>query len=601
MKVNLRSRKTMTRGLIMPLLVSALLATGCVRLIAEVIGTSPGQPALKSKFERNVMVPMRDGVKLATDLYLPGDGAYPVVLMRIPYGTESAAYQELAKLFTRNGYVFVAQDTRGEFDSEGDWFPMVFEFEDGHDTVAWVKNQKWCNGKIGMFGGSYFGYTQLESAPDNPDLTCMAPLLTTGNMVNVIFRNGVQMFFSIQGWLAEERTSQLKRNHQAGEVKPDFSGGYFNEPLRDALTIDYEKARTDKASVAAGPEAWLHHPGDIELIPPMNYEKDYEKVTAPSLLIAGWYDIFLGPQLHDFMRFREVGQGNAKKTRIVLGPWRHGIPSLKPEDKPFEGFEHMGSFMPWYDYWLKGIQNGAGDAAPVKIFVMGENLWRDEQEWPLARTKFTNLFLQGQGKANTQKGDGKLSFDAAAGEPDKYDYDPNHPVPTAGGNFLGNKPFPAGPQDQGNIPNRPDVLVYQTEPLKAALEVTGPIKLVLFAASSAKDTDWVAKLLDRDEKGNLKLIQEGVVRARYRNGYQHPTLIEPGQVVEYTLDMWATSNLFKPGHRLVLLVTSSDFPQFDRNANAGGEGGPNNILTAHQTIYHNPQYPSHLVLPVIPR
>ena len=583
------------------LLVLGLAATGCVRLVAQVMGTDPGSRT-KTIVERNVMVPMRDGVKLATDIYRPAAaGQYPVVLTRLPYGTDQVLFKEMSALFTRRGYIFIAQDTRGEFDSEGDWFPIIPEFDDGHDTVAWIAKQPWCSGKIGMWGGSYFGYTQLEAAPDNPDLTCMVPFVTTGNMHKIIFRNGALELVSLEGWMTMERNGQLKRAGQPANLKPNLTG-YFNEPMRDALPLDFENIRKDPKVIAAGPEAWLHHPGDTEKLPPLYFNDLYAKVSAPSLLVAGWYDIFLGPQLDDFVNLRRLGQGEAKKTRIIIGPWVHGIPSSK-EEGPLTGLKLFGSsFMDWYDYWLKGIPNGAADEAPVKIFVMGENVWRDEQEWPLARAVATEYFLHGGGRANTDAGDGRLGLEPPKDEPaDAYDYDPKNPAPTRGGGFLGGGDIKPGAQDQGDVPRRPDVLVYMTEPLASGIEVTGPINLILYAASSARDTDWVAKLLDIDPKGKPRLLQVGIVRARYREGYQHPTPIEPGQVYEYQIDMWATSNLFLPGHRIALWITSSDFPQFDRNANAAGEGGPDNIVVAHQKIHHDSLRPSRIVLPVIPR
>ncbi|HUT52352.1 MAG TPA: CocE/NonD family hydrolase [bacterium] len=585
------------------LVISMSMLSGCARVAAVALGADATGPG-KMVYEHNVMVPMRDGVKLATDVYRPaGPGPFPVVLTRIPYGKNEFPWKELARIFVMNGYVYVIQDTRGEFDSEGDWFPLIWEYEDGHDTVAWVKAQPWASGKIGMWGGSYFGYTQLTAAPDNPDLTCMVPLVTSGSMGKIIFRGGALEFASVMGWLAGERTSQLQREGKSGKVEPDLAGGFYNEPLRDARQMDFEKIRTDPALLAQGPEAWLKHPGDVSGLPPLNYEEYYDKVSAPGLNVAGWYDIFLGPQLHDFNRFRKDGIGDAKDTRIIIGPWVHGALWSKFEPDKLSGARlFVSSFMDWYDHWLKGVNNGADTAAPLKIFVMGENKWRDENEWPLARTVFTDYYLHSNGRANTGKGDGSLSLAPPAAEPaDKYDYDPRNPVPTAGGAFLGTDDVKPGPMDQRAVSGRDDVLVFATAPLEKPIEVTGPLTLTLWAASSAKDTDFIAKLVDVDPLGKAIIIQEGIIRARYRNGCMHPEPLEPGEVHEFSIDLWATSNLFKKGHRIGVYVTSSDFPQFDRNQNAAGEGGPDNIIVAHQSIYHDAQHPSRIVLPVIPR
>lgn len=576
---------------------------GCIRTVAGVLGIDPGKRT-EMTVEMNLTVPMRDGVKLATDVYRPSaPGSYPVVLMRIPYGTDSGIWDELAKLFVRNGYVFVAQDTRGEFDSEGDWFPLIWEHEDGLDTVDWVMAQEWCNGDVGMFGGSYFGYTQLMAAAGNEDLDCLVPLMTTGNMHKIIFRGGALDLVSTQGWIAGERNTQYKLEGLDTRVEPQLDRGYFNLPIRDARPVDFYKMRLDPEAIAAGPEAFLLHPGDVEHIPPLDYGPYYKQVQAPSLLVAGWYDVFLSPQLDDFVRFREGGVGNADKTRIIVGPWVHGLPTSSLEKSPLVGPRLLVSeMMDWYDYWLNGVDNGAADAAPVRIFVMGENMWRDEYEWPLARTVYTDYYLHSGGGANTDKGDGWLSTEAPGDEPpDNYVYDPDDPVPTAGGCFLGAGGFKPGIQPQGNIPRRDDVLVYMTAPLEAPVEVTGPITVTLYAASSAKDTDWVAKLLDVDRMGKPRILQVGIIRARYRDGYAEPSALTPGRVYEYEIDLWATSNYFKKGHRIALWITSSDFPQFDRNTNGGGEGGPDNVVKASQTVHHEAGRASHVTLPIIPR
>jgi hypothetical protein len=581
----------------------SLTSLGCARMAAVALGADASGSG-RMVLDHNVMVAMRDGVKLATDVYRPAaPGSYPVVLTRIPYGKSEFPWKELARIFVMNGYVYVIQDTRGEFDSEGMWFPLIWEYEDGHDTVAWVKAQPWCNGKIGMWGGSYFGYTQLTAAPDNPDLACMVPLVTSGSMGKIIFRGGALEFASLQGWMAQEHENQLKRQGQEGKIVPDLSGGLYNEPIRDAQVEDFDKMRMDPKLLAGGPEAWLKHPGDVAGLPPLNYGDNYAKVSAPGLNVAGWYDIFLGPQLYDFNRFRAEGIGDARKTRIIIGPWTHGALWSKFEPDKLSGARlFVESFMAWYDHFLKGVPNGAEAEAPLKIFVMGENKWRDEQEWPLERTVFTNYYLHGNGQANTRDGDGTLSPDKPQAEnPDRYVYDPMDPVPTAGGAFLGTGDIKPGPADQRGISKRQDVLVYVTAPLAQAMEVTGPLTLTLYAASSAKDTDFVAKLVDVDPAGRETLVQEGIIRARYRNGYQHPEALDPDEAYEFVIDLWATSNLFKAGHRIALFVTSSDFPQFDRNGNAAGEGGPDNVVVANQTIFHDAQHPSHIVLPIIPR
>ena len=588
-------------GTLVVALALALAATSCAHLLSRGLGVPlivKGRP----RAQMNVMVPMRDGVRLATDLYLPpGPGPFPVVLTRLPYGTDVFMFKELGKFMAREGYVFAAQDTRGTFSSEGAYFPLIFDYDDGHDTIAWVLKQPWCNGKVGMWGGSYFAFTQWESAPDNPALAAITPLYGSGNMHKVIYRGGATEFVSWTGWNAQMAQQQAERAGRHTDIKADFSQGYYNEPLRDAQPVDMEAAKKDPVLLQKGVDPWMHHPGDIINASCLNYEPWYSHTSAPAYMVGGWYDLFLSAQLEDFVRLRAEGQGNARQSRLIIGPWIHGMPSSKFEDSRFTGPRLFGQgFIGWFNTWLKGEKPEA--AAPLKIFVLGENKWRDEWEWPLKRTVFTDYYLHSGGRANSSAGDGSLSTEKPAGEPgDRFDYDPRNPVPTAGGSFLGQKTVKAGAKEQREIEKRKDVLLYATPSLTQPVEVTGPIQLTLFAASSAKDTDWTAKLVDIFPNGHVQNLQDGIVRARYRDGYAKPSLLEPGKVYAYTVDLWATANVFLPGHRIGLEISSSNFPQFDRNTNAGGEGGPGNVVTAQQTIFHRADYPSHLTLPVIPR
>ena len=581
----------------------ALLATSCAQLISRGLKVPLAEKG-RPRMQMNVKVPMRDGVRLATDLYFPpGPGPFPVVLTRLPYGTDIFMFKELGKFMAREGYLFAAQDTRGTFDSEGEYFPMIFDYNDGHDTIAWILRQPWCNGKIGMWGGSYFGYTQWESAPDNPALAAMTPLYASGSMFKVLYRGGAQEYASWTGWNAQMEQQQAERAGRHPAVKADFSQGYYNEPLREARPIDMAAVMKDPEQIKQGVDPWLHHPGDIVRAPALNYDPYYARTSAPAFMVGGWYDLFLSAQLEDFGRLRAEGLGDAKQSRLVIGPWIHGMPSSKYEASRLTGVRLYGQgFIGWFNYWLKGAKNDAVAAAPLKIFVLGENQWRDEWEWPLRRTVFTDYYLHSAGQANSSAGDGSLSTGKPAAEPeDRFDYDPRNPVPTAGGSFLGQKGVEAGAKDQREIEKRKDVLLYVTPRLAQPLEVTGPIQVTLYAASSARDTDWTAKLVDIFPDGKAVNLQDGIVRARYRDGYEKPSLLEPGKVYQYTIDLWATANVFLPGHRLGLEVSSSNFPQFDRNTNAAGEGGPGNVVTAQQTVYHAADYPSHLTLPVIPR
>jgi uncharacterized protein len=363
----------------------------------------------------------------------------------------------------------------------------------------------------------------------------------------------------------------------------------------------------DPKNLEKGVELWTSYPGDIQDVDALNFDRLYSHVSAPSLLIGGWFDVFIGPELVDFNRIRVEGKGNGKQTRIIIGPWTHGAPGI-PNNKIFhqkmlDGLKRWGSSMiGWYDYWLKGVDNGAAKEAPLKLFVIGENQWRDEQEWPLARTVWTDYYIHSNGSANSRSGDGKLDSNKPGSESaDKFAYDPNNPAPTLGGAFLAYGQWHAGSFDQSSTEQRKDVLVYQTGPLASGVEVTGPVKMILYAASDMKDTDFTAKLVDIYPDGKTYNLCDGIIRARYRESLVHPSAIEPGKVYQYEIDLWSTSNYFKPGHKIGLEISSSNFPQFDRNTNCAGEGGPDCRKVAHQTVYHNQEYASHLYLPVIPR
>lgn len=580
------------------ILALALALPGCVRMFSHVLQIDPGEPGVM--VEKNVMVPMRDGVKLAVDIYRPKKqtGPLPAVLTILPYGTDQGMIPKVGKLFARHGYVFLAQDCRGIEHSEGKWFPLVWDWDDAHDTLDWISRQPWFDGNLGMWGGSYFGYTQWQAAPDSTILKAMVPLFTSPNMHKMVINGGALEFIMVEGWLTGME-AQIKEQ----KLEPKFHDGFYNQPLRDSNPLDIQLLYTNPEMLEQDPMFLLNHPGDSEFARPTYFKPYYSRVSAPALLVAGWFDQFLQPQLDDFVALRAEGQGAAKKSRLIVGPWVHGLPSSKFEDGKWSGARlYVREAFAWYERWLKGVANGIENEAPVKIFVMGENVWRDEQEWPLARTQYTKYYLHSAGPANARSGRGFLSTTPPAAEPpDRYQYDPKNPVPTQGGTFQPFTGHPAGSFDQSEMLKREDVLFFATEPLTEGVEVTGPISVTLYAASSAKDTDFVAMLLDIHPDGKAMYLQDGCVRARYREGYQKPSLIEPGKVYEYKIDLWSTSNYFQPGHRIGLEITSSNFPQYDRNTNAGGEGGPENIIIAEQTIYHDAEHPSHVLLPVIPR
>ncbi len=540
--------------------------------------------------EYNVMVAMRDGVELSTDIYRPAEaGRYPVILTRDPYdnGSDDKSIAE-GYLWAERGYVFIHQNVRGRYDSDGEFYPYAAELEDGYDTQVWAGAQPWSNGKVGMLGGSYLASVQWLSAHLRADsLTALAPRMTPYNYYkDVAYPGGAFQLASRIGWgtLMEGRTNQL-RNY-------DWDDKLWHLPLKtlDSAIGHHLPHFRD----------WIAHPDYDDYWREFDVEARVGELDVPAYNIAGWYDVFLRGNLVSFTGMRESARSDRARNgqKLIIGPWPHTAqfkPQLGELDfGPDSTIDLDQLHLRWFDHWLKGVDSGLLDEAPVRLFVMGENRWRNEQEWPLARTVYTPYYLHGDGSLD-------------AGEPGQADsatrfvYDPRNPVPTLGGNLMF-KTLPAGPFDQTRIGQRDDVLVFTTQPLDADVEVTGPVSVTLYASSSAPDTDFTAKLVDVHPDGKAYNLADGIIRARYRDSFAEPALMEPGTVYEFTIDLWATSNLFKQGHRIRVDISSSNFPRYDRNPNTGHEFGEDaEMQTARQTIYHSRQYPSHIVLPVIPR
>ncbi len=610
---------------------------GCYRVAGRVLEIGP--PEARVTVEKDVMVKMRDGIHLATDIFKPDvPGRYPVVLCRLPYGKASMGY--VGKLFAQRGYIFVIQDCRACFRSEGDVFiPFVYDNEDGMDTVAWIADQPWFNGKLGTWGGSYFGYTQWAVAADNPYLGCFYPQITSAKLNMLIFTGGAFHYRLATGWSSGVGKQNVGADESgegegsSGMVKEfldmvvpgkekkaaELEGGYYNLPLEPEMDVTWDDVAgkpIDELAVELGfyeqgedppPDAvdqmleLLNYPAFAEYSDPFNFKDRYQQVSAPAFMVSGWFDIFLIGQIQDFVNMRKMSKGNAAEySKIIIGPWGHVTGTHPDAVKGAKTFAMIKDLMvfDWYDHWLKGEENGIEAGAPIRIYVMGKNIWRDEYEWPLERTQYTDYYLHSNGRANTNNGDGVLSTEPPGMEsPDTYTYDPRNPVSTVGGNNLLEN---VGTKDQTEVEARDDVLVFTSAELKKDLEVTGPIRMILYASSSAVDTDFMAKLCDVYPDGTSWNIQDGAIRARYRESYEDPSLIDPGEIYEYEIDLWATSNCFLKGHRIRVQVSSSNFPRFDRNTNAGGQGGSENIIPAEQTIYHDRDHPSRIILPVIP-
>jgi len=541
--------------------------------------------------EIDVMIPMRDGTRLAANIFRPGaEGRYPVILMRTPYGKPDEKSGD-AKRYTAAGYVMVMQDCRGRGKSEGAWDPFRYDVEDGFDTQEWVGRQAWCNGDIGTAGGSYVGWTQWAPTPNSSrHLRAMVPVVPFGNAYELAYVGGAFQLALMMGW-----------GSAVGgvAVSPDKLNAAFRYlPLR-TFGDQFEK----KVPYL---HDWVAHPEYDDYWKQRGMDYRYADVTVPALNIGGWYDIFSKTTIELVNQVRASSRDRAVRRNqfVVIGPWTHGVGTRKAGELDFgaDAALNLGDLQfRWFEYWLKGRETGVQDWPACYLFVMGENRWRGEQEWPLKRTRFTSYFLHGAGQANSAKGDGSLSITQPGEEkPDTFTYNPEDPVPSVGGNNLVGAS--AGAYDQAKLEERADVLVYSTPPLDQDTEVTGPVKLVLWAASSARDTDFTAKLVDLHPTGQAYNLCDGIIRARYRNARQKPSLLTPRNSERFEIDLWVTSNVFKRGHSIRLEVSSSNFPRFDRNPNTGNPfGADTNLVSATQTVLHDREHPSSLILPIIPR
>ena len=564
------------------------------------------------KVQRNVPVTMRDGVILRGDILRPdADGKFPVLLQRTPYRRSTWGYDiGFAERAASHGYVVFIQDVRGRFTSDGEWRPFVHESEDGYDTVEWIAAQPYSNGKVGMFGGSYVGATQMLAAISNPPhLAGICPVVTASNYHDGWTYQGG----AFEQWFDESWTSGLAQDTLEHKIENNLDNQEEVNvlPLTAYPIIKLSPSLVDTSAAALAPYFldWLAHPAYDDYWKRISIEDHFAQIHVPALHIGAWYDIFLGGSLRNYMGIKaNGGSEEARKGQRLLvvigghagGGRKIGEVDFGPEAEKYSENEVM---LDWYDFLFKGVQNEFAKGKPVKIFVMGINQWREEDDWPLARAKTTKYYLHSQGAANTSSGIGTLSTTAPASEPaDKFTYDPAKPVPTVGGPLCCDaNHLAAGPRDQRKVEERDDVLVYSTAPLERDLEVTGSVRLEFFASSSAVDTDFTAKLVDVAPDGTAINLTEGILRAKYRNSQAAATPLEPGEVYQLAIDLWATGNVFRAGHRIRLEVSSSNFPRFDRNLNTGEPAATSAKWdTATNNIVHDKAHPSALLLPVVP-
>ena len=553
--------------------------------------------------EHGVAAKMRDGVTLGADIYRPkAEGKFPVLLERTPYDKRGAL--DFGLKAAARGYVVIIQDVRGRFTSEGEWYTFKHESNDGYDTVEWAAALPYSDGKVGMFGGSYVGATQMLTAiAAPPHLAGIFPVVTASNYhENWTYQGG-----AFEQWFNESWTSGLAQDTHDRFVRENSNALLWagKLPLSKYPLVDLGTAE----GLAPYFSDWLAHPNYDDYWKQWSIEEHFAKITVPIYHVAAWYDIFQGGSLRNYLGIKAQGGSeaarNGQRLLVIIGGHAGGGRKIGEVDfGPAAEFDLDEIMLRWYDHLLKGIANGVENEKPVKIFVMGSNQWREENAWPLTRARETRYFLHSAGKANSLSGDGVLTTASPQAEPaDHFVYDPADPVPTIGGPLCCDAAHLApGPRDQRPAEGREDVLVFTTPVFEEDLEVTGPVTLELYANSSAVDTDFTGKLVDVWPSGFAQNLTEGILRTRYRNSPEKPEFMNPGEVYKLAIDVWATSNVFKAGHRLRLEISSSNFPRFDRNLNTGEPAAfSSRMAKATNTIYHDREHPSAVTLPVVPR
>lgn len=565
------------------------------------------QPDYEIRMDLNVMIPMRDGVELSTDFYFPDSkGKFPTILIRTPYGADGARWDRYGKFYASRGYVLITQDCRGRYDSGGEWYPFVGEEFDGYDTIEWIAKQHWNNGKVGMTGASYVGYVQWMAASENPPhLTCIFSYGSPSSIYgDTWYSNGTLYLMDAitYAFMMDGRTNQNLGVNDWLNLKEHLPLMTLDEFL--GRKIDFWKD-------------WLTHPNYDNYWAKQAMKGRFQRLKVPSVTVAGWYDDGQHGSVENYYGVMREGEESAKKNaKFIMGYWLHGGPY--PHSNNF--YTKLGAFdfgddalldletyeLRWFDYWLKGLPNNIMNEPKVKLFILGENKWRVEEEWPLPDTTYTNYYFHSQGKANTLYGDGSLNKITPKQEPpDKYIYDPADPVISIRGGTGARGGISSDPIDQRINEKRMDVLCYTSEILSKDVTVIGPVKIVLYASSSAKDTDFCGKLVDvhpNDASYNVSYAASGIISARFRESVEKASPIEPGKIYKYEIKLRPAGIVFKKGHRIRVEISSSDFPIFNRNLNTGKDPYTSTeMVKANQGIYHDSEYSSHIVLPVIER
>lgn len=564
--------------------------------------------------QRDVAATMSDGVTLYADVYRPaGVGPYPTLLTRTPYDKAQRGASPFVIRAASAGYAVVVQDVRGRFNSEGKFHAFVNERRDGGETLEWLASQPWCNGDIGMFGGSYVGLTQWQAALSGHDaLKAIAPNVTASNYHNGwAYQGGAfELQFNLSWTLSVLAVnSVIKATSMYSDVHESLIDAV------DAMEQEFSRLPLDNhpnlKTYAPYYHEWVQHPTYDDFWRELDVSQNYSDLAVPALNMGGWHDIFLGGTIENFQGMREHGKSvAARDSRLLIGPWNHGgmVAGNPIGDYDF-GVRSTGAYIDadglqiaWFDRWLRGEESPFDDAPAARYFLMGAGEWQTATNWPPEDAVKQSWYLRSDGWANSRHGDGVLTPSEPGEEPpDSFVYNPLHPVPTKGGGLCCNAVWSlGGAYDQREIEDREDVLVYTSEPLEQPLDVVGPVKVVLYASSTAPDTDFTAKLVDVHPCGYARNLTDGIIRARYRLSMSEETLLTPGEVVEYEIDLWSTANRFRTGHRIRVEISSSNFPRFDLNPNTGElPGRSTEMVSAMQTVHHSAGYPSRVELMVV--
>lgn len=575
----------------------------------------------KQIIERGVMVPMRDGVKLAADIYRPDDSEKHPVLIETIMMSRNNANMIGGMLFNPlmmvdDGYVCIVFEARGREKSEGKWTPWLDDINDGYDKVEWAAVQSWSDGNVGVYGNCHAEYPVLAAAVANPPhlkagLAYMGASnphsgwMYTGGAFELSFNLVWSLVMAMQPEGQDVDPARIQEVWgKIGQLRAEDPLGHtWYLPLVDLLS-------TDKGTAAPWWQLYLNHPAYDEYWKSVDLLPRVDQIKAPILHITGWYDMMLRGHMDLNDALKANGDPQVKdKHRLIIGPWDHD--AYYNQHSSFAGERDFGTptgpalvapaASQWFDRWLKGKETPFMPTNGVRYFNMGTKEWKEASSWPPASTK-VDYYLHSGGRANTRSGDGALFTESPDAEPaDSYVYDPLNPVPTMGGRTLLTV-WHGGVMNQAGIEERDDVLCYTTPRLNTPVSIAGPVTVTLYASSSAPDTDFTAKLVDVEPDGYCANIAEGILRARYRHGMDHEEFLEPGQVEKFEIDLWDASHTFRAGHRMRLEISSSNFPRFDRNLNSKvtpALGTIDDIRKAVQQVYHSGQYASRLTLPVV--